>query len=176
MPRHSGALLACWVDPAGSGPGGQDGPAVEPADRVHVLLGHMGGPFWARLDEGAWSIPKGEFDPAREAAPAAARREFVEETGITPPRGPLLALGEFAQPSGKRVHAFALEFTDRVPFVASNAFYLEWPRGSGRTQSFPEIDRAVWFPRAEARRRALSGQVPVLDALFVLLSERDIAG
>lgn len=166
MPRHSAALLAYWVDPEASRAAGAD---ADPAGHVHVLLGHMGGPFWAHRDEGAWSIPKGEFDPASEDPAAAARREFVEETGIALPDGPLRDLGEFAQPSGKRVRAFALEFPDRMPFVASNEFDLEWPRGSGRVQSFPEIDRALWFPVSEARAWAVSGQVPILSALLVEL-------
>ena len=131
-----------------------------------VFLGHMGGPFWAQRDAGAWSIPKGEYDPDAEPALTAARREFAEEIGVPAPAGDPVDLGVHMQRSGKRVHAFAVPgHPDEVLFVASNTFGLEWPRGSGRIVEFPEIDRAAWFPLADARTRVVSGQVSILDAL-----------
>ena len=131
---------------------------------LEVFLGHMGGPFWARKDDGAWSVPKGEFDPAAEDAADAARREFAEEVGIAW-EGPIELLGEFRQPSGKVLVVHVARAESPVEFVASNEFELEWPRGSGRMRSFPEIDRAEWFGLAEARSKVVKGQVQVLDAL-----------
>ena len=130
---------------------------------LEVLLVHPGGPFWARKDEGAWSIPKGEFD-APEPAADAARREFAEETGVTL-NGEFVALAPVRQPSGKIVHAFAVAGNLDPGSIASNTFELEWPPRSGRMQSFPEIDRAAWFTLDEARRRILRGQAPFLDQL-----------
>ena len=141
--------------------------------RTQILLGHMGGPFWARKDEGAWSIPKGEFDPDAESALTAARREFAEEIGVPAPPGDPLDLGVHVQRGGKRVHAFAVPgHPDDVRFVASNTFGLEWPRGSGRIVEFPEIDRAAWFPIEDARTRVISGQVGILDALETHVHQR----
>ena len=137
---------------------------------VHVLLVHPGGPFWTKKDAGAWSIAKGEFDPAREDAEAAARREFVEETGQQPPAR-LLSLGTVKQSSGKVVHAFAGRGDVDVANVRSNTFDLEWPPRSGRMQSFPEIDRAAWFTLDEAASRILASQRPLLDALHARLRE-----
>ena len=134
-------------------------------DRVDVLLVHPGGPFWAKKDAGAWSIPKGEFDEAAEDAETAARREFVEETGQPPP-DELISLGSVKQSGGKVVHAFAGEGDIDVTDIRSNAFEMEWPPRSGRTQSFPEIDRAAWFTPDSARERMLAGQRPLLDALL----------
>jgi len=128
---------------------------------VHVLLVHPGGPFWARKDEGAWSIPKGEFD-ATEPASAAARREFAEETGVTL-KGELVALAPVRQPSGKVIHPFAVAGDLDPASIASNTFELEWPPRSRRMQSFPEIDRAAWFTLEEARRKIIKGQRPILD-------------
>jgi predicted NUDIX family NTP pyrophosphohydrolase len=127
----------------------------------------MGGPFWAHRDRGAWSIPKGEYDPSDELPEDVARREFLEEIGVPAPEGELLDLGVQPQPSGKRVRTFAVAApaTAEIRYVRSNEFTLEWPRGSGALRSFPEIDRAEWFPLDEARRRVVSGQVPILDAL-----------
>ncbi len=130
-------------------------------EAVEVLLVHPGGPFWAGKDEGAWSIPKGEFDAA-EAAADAARREFAEETGVTL-NGEFVALAPVRQPSGKVVHAFAVAGDLDVASIASNTFELEWPPRSGRMQSFPEIDRAAWFTLEEARRKIVKGQRPILD-------------
>ena len=115
---------------------------------IEVLLVHPGGPFWARRDEGAWTIPKGEFE-ANEAPLAAARREFLEETGSAVD-GRFDALAPVRQAGGKRVHAFAIEAEFDPATLASNTFEIEWPPRSGRLQHFPEIDRAAWFTLAEA--------------------------
>jgi predicted NUDIX family NTP pyrophosphohydrolase len=129
-----------------------------------VLLVHPGGPFWARKDLGAWSIPKGEHGDDEDAT-AAARREFEEEIGTALPEGPLTALGEVRQRNGKRVQAWAAEGDLDPATVRSNTFELEWPPRSGRTQAFPEIDRAAWFGLDEARERLLGAQAPFLDRL-----------
>ena len=136
-----------------------------------VLLGHMGGPFWARKDERAWSIPKGEYGDDEDAL-AAARREFAEETGSAPPEGEAVALGEVRQSGGKRVVAWALEGDLDPATVRSNTFVMEWPPRSGRQQEFPEIDRAEWFGLGTARSKVVKGQVPLLDALEQKLSLR----
>jgi len=136
-----------------------------------VLLGHMGGPFWARKDERAWSIPKGEYGDDEDAL-AAARREFAEETGSPPPEGEVLALGEVRQSGGKRVVAWALAGDLDPATVRSNTFVMEWPPRSGRQQEFPEIDRAEWFGLGTARSKVVKGQVPLLDALEQKLSLR----
>lgn len=128
-----------------------------------VLLVHPGGPFWARRDDGAWSIPKGEFD-ASEAPEAAARREFTEETGIALTKV-LTPLPPVAQSRAKSVHAFAAEGDIDPARVRSNRFEMEWPPRSGRTQSFPEVDRAAWFTLADAQVKIVAGQRPLLDAL-----------
>jgi predicted NUDIX family NTP pyrophosphohydrolase len=137
--------------------------------RIEVLLGHMGGPFWARKDERAWSIPKGEH-PEAEDALAAARREFAEETGAPPPDGPTLDLGEVRQSGGKRVTAWAVEGDLDPAAVKSNTFLLEWPPRSGRRQEFPEIDRAGWFDLDTARRKIVKGQMALVDRLEERLS------
>jgi len=128
-----------------------------------VLLVHLGGPFWARKDHGAWSIPKGEPAPDEELL-AAARREFREETGFDPAGSPF-ALGQVKQPGGKIVHAWALEGDFDVTSLRSNTFSVESPRGSGRFRDYPEVDRAKWFGFEEARRRLIPAQVPLLDVL-----------
>jgi predicted NUDIX family NTP pyrophosphohydrolase len=138
---------------------------------LELLIAHMGGPFWARRDEGAWSIVKGEYDECEDPY-AAALREFQEETGAPPPSGPALALGELRQRGGKRIVAWAVEGEFDVSRLASNTFELEWPRGSGRVRKFPEIDRAAWFDCDKARRKLVPGQVPFVDALAQCLSER----
>jgi predicted NUDIX family NTP pyrophosphohydrolase len=130
---------------------------------LEVLLGHMGGPYWARKHEGAWTIPKGEVGPD-EAPLAAALREFREEMGFTP-EGTLLPLAPIVQRSGKRVLAWAVEGDMDPEGLRSNTFPIEWPPRSGRQQQFAEIDRAAWFPLAEAARIAVQGQA----ALFVEL-------
>ena len=131
---------------------------------LEVFVAHMGGPFWAKKDDAAWSIPKGEY-PADEDALVAARREFLEEIGVPAPELDYLNLGEFRQSSGKVVTAFAAESDLEVAEVHSNTFAAEWPPKSGRIQEFPEIDRAEWMPLADATRRLVKGQVPILDAL-----------
>jgi predicted NUDIX family NTP pyrophosphohydrolase len=135
---------------------------------LEVLLVHPGGPFWRNKDDGAWSIPKGEINPG-ENSEDVARREFMEELGSAP-AGLLWPLGEIRQRGGKRVHAFAVEDDLDVSAVASNTFEMEWPPKSGRTQTFPEIDRAEWFALPVARNKILEGQRPLLDRLEELVS------
>ncbi|HWK64101.1 MAG TPA: NUDIX domain-containing protein [Rhizobiaceae bacterium] len=131
---------------------------------LEVLLVHPGGPFWAKRDRGAWSIPKGEYAESEDPE-AAARREFEEELGVDAPASPLRPLGEIVQAGGKRVVAFAAEVDLDTAAIRSNEFEMEWPPKSGRRQSFPEVDRAEWFGLAEARERILPGQAPLLDRL-----------
>jgi len=133
---------------------------------LEVLLAHPGGPFWRNRDLGAWTLPKGLIGDG-ETAEAAARREFAEEIGGVPD-GPLHALGRIRQKGGKWVEGFALEADFDVAALRSNTFELEWPPGSGRTQVFPEIDRAEWFAMDEARRRILPAQAELLDRLAAL--------
>jgi predicted NUDIX family NTP pyrophosphohydrolase len=133
---------------------------------AEVFLAHPGGPLWRKKDFGAWSIPKGEVGTGEEPF-AAAKREFEEETGIKP-EGHFVSLGERKQPSGKVVTAWAFE-GDCSRNISSNTFSMEWPPRSGRTQLFPEVDRAEWFSLTEARNRIHSGQVGFLDALATLL-------
>jgi predicted NUDIX family NTP pyrophosphohydrolase len=136
------------------------------ASGIEVLLVHPGGPFWARRDLGAWSIPKGEFGADEEPA-AAARREFAEELGVEL-AGELSPLGEVRQKAGKRVVGFAAEGDIDVGMIRSNSFEMEWPPRSGRMQSFPEIDRAEWFDLATAREKIIPGQSAFLDRLASL--------
>ena len=131
---------------------------------LEVLIAHMGGPFWSRKDEHAWSIPKGEYDAGEEPA-AAAAREFAEEMGSPVPPGELVALGEFRVSGAKRLTVFTLCADFDVTAVRSNTFELEWPPRSGRMQAFPEIDRAEWVDTPTARVKLVKGQLPVLDAL-----------
>ena len=128
-----------------------------------VLLVHPGGPFWAKKDLGAWSIPKGEYSDAEEAL-AVAVREFEEETGLRP-QGDFQPLGELVQPGRKIVTAWAVEGDFDIATLKSNMFELEWPPKSGRKASFPEVDRAEWFSLDEARRRILPGQQEFLARL-----------
>ncbi|MGJ0507907.1 MAG: NUDIX domain-containing protein [Methylocystis sp.] len=144
------------------------------ADRLEVLLVHPGGPFWARKDEGAWSIPKGEVGPG-EAAEAAAMREFSEETGFSL-SGPLTPLGVFRQPSGKRVEAFALEGDADPDAVKSNLCEIEWPPRSKRAIAVPEVDRAGWFTIPQALTKIIIGQRPILEALTARLASAPPAG
>jgi predicted NUDIX family NTP pyrophosphohydrolase len=131
---------------------------------VQVLLVHMGGPYWAGKDAGAWTIPKGEYDDGSDPL-AEARREFAEELGAPPPDGPVVDLGEVRQKAGKIVHAWAVEGDYDVSTVVSNTFEIEWPPRSGRRASFPEIDRAEWFDLHSARTRIVSAQAEFLDRL-----------
>lgn len=136
----------------------------ERAGVLEVLLGHMGGPYWARKDDGAWSIPKGELGDG-EQPPAAALREFREELGRAPPDGALLELGEIRQKSGKVVIGFAVEGDFDPATIDPGTFELQWPPRSGRTQSFPEVDRVAWFDLPTARRKVVQGQAALLDRL-----------
>jgi predicted NUDIX family NTP pyrophosphohydrolase len=133
-----------------------------------ILLAHPGGPFWARKDDGAWTLPKGEYDDGEEAL-AAARREFAEETGVAAD-GPFIELGELRQKSGKQVRAWAFESDCDPATLKSNLFEMEWPPRSGRMQSFPEIDRLAWFAPAEARVKLLPSQLPFLERLAASLA------
>ncbi|MDL2398317.1 NUDIX domain-containing protein [Rhizobium mayense] len=133
---------------------------------VLVLLVHPGGPFWRNRDEGAWSIPKGEY-LEDEPAETAARREFAEEMGHIP-EGTLQQLGELRQKGGKHVTGFALEGAFDTSSLRSNLFEIEWPPGSGRLQAFPEVDRAEWFGLSDARRKIIDGQLPFLERLEAL--------
>ena len=132
-------------------------------DGLRVLLVHPGGPFWAKKDAGAWSIPKGEYSEGEDAF-AVAVREFGEETGA-PPTGEFCALGEVKQTGGKIVTAWAVEGEFDPATLKSNRFELEWPPRSGRRQSFPEVDRAAWFDLDQARRKILPSQSPLIDRL-----------
>lgn len=145
MPLHSAGILLYRY---------QDG-------HLEIFLGHPGGPFWSKKDEGAWSIPKGLYEAGEEPL-AAARREFREETG-TELSGEFLALGESKQPGGKTVHAWAMQGDLDPGSIVSNTYALEWPKGTWRR--YPEIDRAAWFAIDVARRKVVKGQVMFLDRL-----------
>ena len=137
-----------------------------------VLIAHMGGPFWAAKDAGAWSIPKGEFDEGEEAALDAALREFAEELGVPAPEVPYAELGTFPYSSGKRVTVFVGDGTGfDPPTDGFGEFELEWPPRSGRTASFPEVDQAEWMRLDAARDRLVKGQRPAVDALEAHLAE-----
>ena len=124
----------------------------------------MGGPFWARKDAGGWSLPKGEYEPD-EAPEAAARREFTEELGLPVPEGDLVDLGAVRQSGGKVVTAWALAGNLDPAQAVPGTFEMEWPKGSGRLQEFPEMDRFGWFTLPEAREKLLKSQQPFLDRL-----------
>jgi predicted NUDIX family NTP pyrophosphohydrolase len=136
-----------------------DGGALE------VLIGHMGGPFWAPKDAGAWSIPKGEYGAGEEPF-EVAQREFLEELGSPVPATQFLPLGEVRQSGGKVLTAWAAAGDLDVTTAVSNTFEIEWPPRSGRMQEFPEIDRAAWVPLERARELLVTGQVPLLDRLL----------
>jgi len=137
---------------------------------MEVFLVHPGGPFWAKKDDGAWSIPKGEFDEGEEPLDAA-KREFREETGLVA-EGEFQPLKPVRQRSGKIVYAWAVHLDLNAAAVTSNTFSMEWPRGSGRMQEFPEIDRADWFNIDLARRKILKGQLGLLDQLEQAVAPR----
>lgn len=147
MPKHSAGILLYRYQ----------------AHTLEVLLVHPGGPFWARRDAGAWSIPKGEYED-NEDPETAARREFEEETGH-PLTGKLLPLAPVRQKAGKTVQAYACEGQLDVNKIHPNTFSIEWPPRSGRQQSFPEIDKAAWYTLAAAREKLLPAQLPLLDEL-----------
>jgi predicted NUDIX family NTP pyrophosphohydrolase len=134
------------------------------ADTLEVLLGHMGGPFFARRKAGAWTVPKGEYDPD-EPAWDAARREFREELGLEPPDGPGVPLGEVRQAGGKVVTVWAVESDLDPAAVVPGTFPMEWPPRSGRIQEFPELDRVAWFGLAEAGEVIVRAQAAFLDRL-----------
>lgn len=136
------------------------------APGLEVLIAHMGGPFWARKDAGAWSIPKGEYDPAEEESWDAAVREFREELGVAPPDAHALDLGVFTVSSSKKLAVFALDGSGWEPGpFAFGEFELEWPPRSGKQERFPEVDRAEWSAMDAARIRLVKGQIPLLDVL-----------
>ncbi|OBF52642.1 NTP pyrophosphohydrolase [Mycobacterium sp. 852002-53434_SCH5985345] len=139
---------------------------------VEVLIAHPGGPFWARKDDGAWSIPKGEYAESEDPW-AAAQREFLEELGLSAPAGARLDLGQLKQSGGKLVTAFAVCGDLDVTDARSNTFELEWPKGSGKFREFPEVDRVGWFSVAQARVKLLKGQLEFLDRL---MAYPDLAG
>ena len=154
MPERSAGLLVWRREPA-----------------LEVWIAHMGGPFWAKKEARAWSIPKGLYDASEEEPLAAALREFAEEMGTDAPAPPegvgYEELGDFRQRSGKIVVAYAVEAPEfDLATVTSNTFPLEWPPRSGRTIEVPEVDRAEWTPLDVARERLVVGQVPLLDALL----------
>ena len=140
---------------------------------VQFLLVHPGGPFWAKKDAGAWSIPKGLYEEPENAVDAA-RREFWEETGVTI-TADLVELGKFKQPGGKVISAWAAESDFDVAELRSNSFMLEWPPKSGRQTEFPEVDRAGWFSLAEAAAKITKGQLPILMKLATELGLDDSA-
>ena len=135
---------------------------------VEVFLVHPGGPFWKNKDEGAWSIPKGEYEAGSDPL-TTARREFAEETGAEPPAGAPTPLGQIKQAGGKLVAAWALEGDLAAEQIQSNTFTIEWPPQSGKTREFPEVDRAGWFALAAAGEKILAGQREFLTRLAGML-------
>ncbi|MER6567784.1 NUDIX domain-containing protein [Streptomyces sp. NPDC001093] len=131
---------------------------------LEVLLGHMGGPLWAKKDAGAWTVPKGEYDPD-EPAWEAARREFQEELGLAPPDGKAVPLGEVAQKNGKVVTAWAVEADPDLSGFSPGTFSMEWPPRSGRVREFPELDRVEWLGLDRARALIIAAQTAFLDRL-----------
>lgn len=142
---------------------------------LQVLIAHMGGPFWAKKDEGGWSIPKGEYGETEEPF-IVAQREFAEELGFPVPSDEFIDLGAFKQPSGKVICVWAAEGDLDASRCVSNTFEMVWPRGSGETIEVPEVDRAEWVAAAVAKRKLLKGQVPVVEELVRRLkAERPIS-
>lgn len=137
---------------------------------LEVLIGHPGGPFWARKDDGAWSIPKGEYTEGEDPW-TVAQREFEEELGKTAPEGARIDFDPVKQPSGKVITAFAVCGDLDLEGTFSNTFEMEWPKGSGKLREFPEIDRVGWFSVAAARSKLLKGQRPLLDRLMSALED-----
>ena len=148
MPKLSAGLLLYRVTDGG----------------VEVLIGHPGGPFWARKDEGAWSIPKGEYVEGEDPW-TTAQREFHEELGKAAPDGPRIDFAPLKQPSGKVITAFAVRGDLDLEGTVSNTFELEWPPRSGRLERYPEVAESRWMSLAEAREMMLPSQLPLLDAL-----------
>lgn len=156
MPRRSAGILLYRRTPTGF---------------LEVLLAHPGGPIWEHRDTGAWTLPKGEYEPGEEAE-AVARREFEEETGHPAPDGPAIDLGEIRQKGGKIVAAWAIEGDLDPALASSNTFPLEWPPRSGRWIAVPEIDRVAWFSPDEARVRLKETQVPLVERLLEVLEQQ----
>ncbi|HSX35289.1 MAG TPA: NUDIX domain-containing protein [Candidatus Saccharimonadales bacterium] len=154
MPKQSAGILLFRRSPGGA----------------EVLIVHPGGPFWAKKDTGAWSIPKGEFEEGEDAE-TAAKREFEEEIGAPAPEGVYLNLGQAKQRSGKIVYGFACENDFNLEQFKSNMFTMEWPPKSGVQQEFPECDRAAWVTLTVAKKKLVSGQVPLLETLAKELGE-----
>lgn len=136
-------------------------------NELYILIAHMGGPFWAKKDAGAWSFPKGEVEVGEDSNNllAVARREFKEEIGHSAPKGNTIQLGSLEQPTGKIVTIFALESDFDADSISSNTFELEWPPKSGNMQKFPEIDRAAWVTTSEAKEKLTPGQQSFIDLL-----------
>jgi predicted NUDIX family NTP pyrophosphohydrolase len=141
---------------------------------VEVLIGHPGGPFWAKKDDGAWSIPKGEYAEGEDPW-SAARREFEEELGKPPPDGPRIDFPPLRQPSGKVITAYAVRGDLDLDGTVSNTFTMEWPKGSGNVRDYPEIDRVDWFSVDAARSKLLKGQRPLLDQLMDAVGDAESA-
>ncbi|MFD3513327.1 NUDIX domain-containing protein [Streptomyces sp. NPDC058657] len=156
--RSAGLLLFRFPAPGG----GAGAPADEPG--LELLIGHMGGPFWARREAAAWSVPKGEYVAGEEPA-AAARREFEEELGLPVPAGPWISLGETRQSNGKTVTVWALEGDLDPAAAVPGTFVMEWPRGSGVLQEFPEMDRFAWVTPERAAELLVKGQRVFVDRL-----------
>lgn len=154
MPKKSAGLLLYRKSPSGT----------------EVLLVHPGGPFWKSKDEGAWTIPKGEFNDGEDPL-VAAKREFEEETGSTPPDGDYVPLIPIKQKNGKMVYAWAVEGDFDPSNLRSNNFSCEWPPKSGRMQEFPEVDRAEWFVPEDAKQKMFSGQPALIDQLLAIVKD-----
>lgn len=136
---------------------------------VEVLLAHMGSPWWAKKDIGAWSIPKGEIEENEDAL-ETAKREFTEELGLQVPAGELIELGSVKQHNNKSVQAWAVEADMDASSIKSNTFKTQWPPRSGKIQEFPEVDRAEWFTLAEAAQKAVRGQAGLFEKLAEVLN------
>lgn len=161
--RSAGVLVYRWNEGL---------PHGTPGELPEVLLGHLGGPYWSRKDEGAWTIPKGLVE-VDEDDWAAARREFEEETGQPVPDGTTIDLGVTRQNRGKEIHIWAVPGAIDAAVCASNYFEMEWPPKSGRVQEFPELDRFAWLDLRAAEARIVQGQKPVLTALATRLASVD---
>lgn len=144
-------------------------------ERLLVLLGHMGGPFWAKKDQGAWSIPKGEYVAGQEETLDVAKREFQEELGAPAPSVEYHHLGSFAQPGGKIIDAWTACGDFDASAAVSNTFQMEWPKNSGTIREFPEIDRASWFDVTTAKQKVPKGQAPILARLISHLATKGIS-
>jgi predicted NUDIX family NTP pyrophosphohydrolase len=139
---------------------------------LEVLIAHMGGPFWKNRDDGGWSIPKGEYMASDDPFEVACR-EFQEELGSPVPAKAFLDLGSVKQPSGKVLSVWAAKGAFDVSKAVSNTFEMEWPKGSGSVQQFPEVDRVAWFDIPQARRKLLPGHLPFLDRLAEAISHQE---